>query len=148
MGNMNNYIAVIYTNVSPKDAFFVVAQEIGSWWSEFEGNLDKLGDEAAFSFKPNPTTWTFRVTGYEEGRYFELECIKANHIHEGLPETIHEEWLNTKLIFEIEPDGGGSKITLTHNGLVPTLDCYEICVSGWDHFFKDSLKNYLDFNSA
>ncbi|PHS37070.1 MAG: hypothetical protein COA91_10920 [Robiginitomaculum sp.] len=141
---MDNYTAVINTDKSPKDAFIVVSQDIGSWWSEFEGSLNKLGDEAIFSFKPNPTTWTFRVTGYEEQRYFELACVKANHPHEGLPATIREEWLGTKLIFEIEPDGDGSKITLTHKGLVPRLDCYEVCVGGWDHFFKNSLKNYLD----
>ena len=140
---MNHYTAVINTHTSPQEAFTVVSQEIGVWWSECDGTFEKLGDEATFSFKPSPTTWTFRVTGYEAGRYFELKCIKADHIQTGLPETIHEEWLGTKLMFEIAPVGEGSKITLTHKGLVPTLDCYEVCISGWDHFFKDSLKEYF-----
>ena len=65
-------------------------------------------------------------------------------MHEGLPETARTEWLGTKMRFEIEPTVNGSDITFTHIGLQPDLDCFEICQAGWDFFFLDSLKLYLN----
>ncbi len=29
------------------------------------------------------------------------------------------------------------------SGLVPTLECFEVCAQGWDYFFVNSLKQYL-----
>ncbi len=74
----------------------------------------------------------------------ELECIEAHHIHEGLPESILNEWEGTKLIWQIQQEGENTKIMFTHDGLIPSLDCYDVCEAGWDHFFVNSLKGYLD----
>ena len=85
-----------------------------------------------------------RVVSLIPNRSVVLECIEAHHMHEGLSSSILNEWQGTKLIWEIQKQGEKTSITLVHDGLVPTLDCYEVCKQGWDHFVVDSLKQYLD----
>ena len=85
-----------------------------------------------------------RVIKLVPNKRVELECIEAHHVHEGLSESIREEWMGTKLKWTIEGKGDQTRISFMHEGLVPTLNCYEICEAGWDHFFVNSLKSYLD----
>lgn len=141
---MDSYSRSIKVTSSAEKAFNAIVLDMQHWWTKPSVPFAKVGDEATFQFKPNPTTWTFRANKLEPAKYVELECIDANHIHEGLPETIAKEWLGTKLIFEIKSDGEGAIIKFTHQGLNSSLDCHEICVGGWDHFFSGSLKKYLD----
>lgn len=37
----------------------------------------------------------------------------------------------------------GSKVIFTHQGLVPELECFDVCQTGWDYFLG-SLKDYLE----
>jgi hypothetical protein len=41
--------------------------------------------------------------------------------------------------FEISTVGDQTKINFTHIGLVPEIECYNMCVKGWDQYFKGSL---------
>jgi len=74
----------------------------------------------------------------------ELECIEAHHVHKGLPSSILNEWKGTRLTWKIEKQEDKTKITFVHDGLVPSLDCYEVCEQGWDYFFVNSLSAFLD----
>jgi len=85
-----------------------------------------------------------RVSNLVPGKYVELECIKAHHVHDGLPSTIRNEWQGTKLKWEIENQGKKTRILLVHEGLAPSLECFEVCELGWDYFFVQSLKQYLE----
>ncbi len=48
------------------------------------------------------------------------------------------------MIWQFTPEGVGTTITLTHEGLTPQLHCYETCNTAWDFFVLDSLKAYLE----
>ncbi len=139
-----SFTRTITVDASPSEAYKAVTEEVGQWWGSTTAPFSAVDDEAAFSFNPNSSTWTFRATKLVPDRHVELTCTAANHIHDGLPDSFREEWLGTKLIFDIEPNGHGARIRLMHEGLTPALDCYEVCESGWDVFFVDSLKSYLD----
>ena len=54
------------------------------------------------------------------------------------------EWLGSQAHWRIEAAGGETRIDFVHRGLTPDLRCYDVCEAGWDHFFVDSLKAYLD----
>ena len=54
------------------------------------------------------------------------------------------EWNGSKLRWEIQKQDKKTKITLVHEGLVSSLECYEVCEQGWDYFFVKSLKQYLN----
>ena len=74
----------------------------------------------------------------------ELECIESHHVHDGLPSSILNEWDGSRLKWDIQKQESKTKIKFTHEGLLPSLECYEVCKQGWDYFFVNSLKHYLD----
>jgi mRNA degradation ribonuclease J1/J2 len=43
-----------------------------------------------------------------------------------------KEWNNTKMSFEILANGDQTQISFTQIGLVPEVECYDMCVKGWD----------------
>jgi hypothetical protein len=52
------------------------------------------------------------------------------------------EWTGTTFSFHIATEGNGSRITFTHNGLVPEIECYNSCSNGWTQYL-DQLKQKL-----
>ena len=138
----NSYTREIIVSNTPDDAYRALTSEFDKWWTECSGPIIAVGDEVTFRFAP--TYWTMRATKLEPNKSVELECIEAHHIHEGLPDSIRKEWEGTKLKWDIQQQGDSTKISFVHEGLVPSLDCYEICEMGWDHFIVNSLKKYLD----
>ena len=142
---MSDYQRVIEVEAAPDKVYAAVTSEFGAWWTDPRASLSKMGDVATFTFPPGTSSWTFRPNRLEPDQLVEHECVGANHTHEGLPESIRTEWLGTFMRFQIEPiEGGGSKVFFTHQGLTPELACFEICEAGWDFFFAQSLKRYLD----
>jgi hypothetical protein len=112
------------------------------WWTTDCNSISRPGDEITFRF--GPTYWTMRAINLIPNELVELTCLDAHHEHSGLDSSILQEWKDTKLIWEISKEKDSTQIILTHKGLVPTLNCYEICEQGWDYFFAESLKNYLN----
>jgi regulator of RNase E activity RraB len=49
------------------------------------------------------------------------------------------EWVGTKLIFDVSKEGDQTKITFTHEGLVPAYECYKVCYDAWGNYIKNSL---------
>jgi hypothetical protein len=60
-----------------------------------------------------------------------------------LTHTGHPEWEGTKIVFELTKDEQSAVLKFRHIGLSPTLNCYETCESGWEHFLT-SLLNYAE----
>jgi len=138
----NSYTREIIVSNTPSAAYRALTSEFNKWWTDSSDPVTAEGDTVMFRF--DPTYWTMRATKLMPDINVELECIEAHHIHEGLPASIRKEWEGTKLKWNIQQQEDNTKISFVHEGLVPSLDCYEICEMGWDHFFVNSLKNYLD----
>jgi hypothetical protein len=47
------------------------------------------------------------------------------------------EWSGTKICFDFEIVGNQTKITFTHEGLIPEIECYEGCSSAWTQYLKN-----------
>jgi hypothetical protein len=47
------------------------------------------------------------------------------------------EWAGTKICFDIEKVGEKTKITFTHDGLIPQIECYGVCSSVWTQYLKN-----------
>lgn len=137
-----SYNREIIVSNSAGGAFRALTSEFDRWWTAASHPFKAVGDIATFRF--DATYWTMRATKLVPDKCVELECIDAHHQHEGLPESIRQEWKSTFLKWNIFPQGDKTRISFVHEGLEPNLDCFEVCEAGWDHYFVTCLKNYLD----
>lgn len=138
-----NYQTTIKVKAAPEKAYNALTTGFEHWWTTPDSHILKIGDTAKFGFSDKFGYWTFKATELTPSRIV-LDCVDALHIHEGFPKEIETEWLGTRLIWTIRPEGSGSTIELHHEGLTPDLYCYDICATGWDMFFVSSLQAYLD----
>ena len=132
---------IIVSNTSGA-AYKALTTGFDKWWTTSCNPISATGDKITFKF--GPTYWVMRATSLLPDKLVELECVEAHHVHEGLHSSILKEWKGTKLIWKILEQGKQTKIILVHEGLVPSLHCYDVCEKGWDYYFVNSLKQYLD----
>ena len=138
----SDYSNTINVFNTPEAAYQALTSHFNKWWTTGCNSISDVGDTITFRF--GETYWIMRASKLIPNQLIELECIEAYHIHEGLSESIAREWEGTVLKWEIINEDDFTKISMVHQGLIPSLDCFEVCEQGWDHFFTGSLKQYLD----
>jgi hypothetical protein len=53
------------------------------------------------------------------------------------------EWTGTKIIFDIASNDNKTEIRMTHQGLVPEYECFDICKGAWTTYMQKSLYNLI-----
>lgn len=139
----NNYKRTITVEASPEKAFLALTTGYEHWWTKPDKPFEKVNDVSKFEFTDKHGYWTFKAKELTPTQ-IRIECFEALHIQENLPKEVETEWLGTTLIWLIEEQGDKTVIHFEHIGLKPSLHCYDICEAGWDLFFVNSLKAYLD----
>lgn len=125
---------------SPEEAFSAIANRIPDWWSrEFEGAGNKEGGSFTVRFGTHDQSFkTMRIAKLDPGREVIWECTDALI---NLAELANKkEWIGTRMLWTIGRTGEGTRITLTHEGLTPASECYEVCNAGWNSFFSSLVK--------
>ena len=144
-----SYAATIEVTAGPDVCFEAITKQMHLWWTETtEGEINEVGDRVKAIFPPGFGFWEFEATALEAAERIELTCIDAEHRVAGQPSEIDKEWLGTRIVWTFENGNGKSRVTLTHHGLTPELNCWDICQDGWDFFFTESLKNFLNGEPA
>jgi uncharacterized protein YndB with AHSA1/START domain len=109
------------------------------WWNELiEGSADAVGDEFGFDM-PGVHTTRMRVTEARPGQRVVWHVLE-NHF--SFVED-QDEWLGTDVVFDITPAAQGTTVSLTHVGLVPEFQCYEVCSGAWTHHINAGLRALL-----
>ena len=113
---------------------------INEWWTEmFEGSAQKVGDIFTIRF------------GSQIYKTMKVEELILNHSVTwlvvdaliDLPELDHKkEWIDTQIIWTLSSTAAGTMLRLTHIGLTPEVQCYDLCKNGWQSFLY-SLNKYL-----
>ena len=101
-------------------------------------------------FRPE-VGFEFEFTGGDENKQY-LHLCRVTKVAEG--KIIAYTWRydgyegESEVTWELFPEGSGTKLVLTHNGLetFPPLDSFkkENFVAGWTHITSISLKEYLE----
>jgi hypothetical protein len=139
MMRQQNYSCSIIANITAKEAYQKITR-VSEWWSEnIEGDSKKLnyiftihfvfGD--SFEIKIIDTIPDKKIVWLVTD--CNLTWVKDNR-----------EWKDTKICFEISAEKNSTKIIFTHVGLVPGIECYNGCVSGWNQYIKGSLYKLLN----
>jgi hypothetical protein len=118
--------------------------EITWWIRDYSGKAEKKGDTFRVSFgnvDGEPAFVDFTVSELMPGI---KTAWKVNDCH--LPWfNDKKEWNNTEVVFEFSEENGNTTIDFTHIGLVPEVECYSICESGWNGHINN-LAKFIDEN--
>jgi len=133
-----NFHRTITVNASAKEAMNKIS-EVNLWWAKnFSGSAKKLNDK--FSVHFGDTFVDFQISELVPDKKVvwkvtdcNLHWIKAK-----------KEWKNTEVVFEISSENKKSKIDFTHVGLVPGVECYNDCETGWNGHVTMSLANLIN----
>lgn len=134
-----DYKKSITVNVKPEDVYGALTNRMKEWWTEnIDGVYGKAGD--VFTVHFGSTHKTFMVEKAVPNESVIWFCQDA---YIDLPELKNKsEWNGTRVIWDMRPKGSGTEITVTHIGLTPEVECYQICEAGWTFYLSVSL-NYL-----
>lgn len=125
---------------SPGEAFNAITDRIPDWWSrEFEGAGNKEGESFTVRFGTHDQSYkTMKIVKLDADKQVIWECTDA---FINLPELQNKkEWIGTKMVWTTEATDSGTIITMTHEGLTPEVECYEVCNAGWNSFFASLVK--------
>ena len=141
---MNDYQKSITISNPAGEVYAAITERIQDWWSDdFSGAAAKKGDQYNIAF--GETRKTFEIVEALPNQQVVWLCLKAYIDMTAL--TRKDEWVGTRLIWTITSNDQGTTITLLHEGLNKSFECYEVCEAGWD-YFMESLHAFLTTGSG
>jgi uncharacterized protein YndB with AHSA1/START domain len=133
--NNRNYTSS-FTVSQPPEQVFAAINDVRAWWSaEIKGHADKVGDVFVHRVE-DIHRCELQVQEMVPGKKVAWHVID-NHFNFTKDKS---EWIDTDIVFDIARRGDKTEVTVTHVGLVPEYECYDICVDGWGTYFGRSLK--------
>lgn len=132
--NSQNYTASFTVDQSPEDVFKAVTNVRGWWGEGIIGNTEKEGDEFTYEV-PGVHRSVQKITEVVPNKKVVWLVTESNMTFINQP----EEWVGTKIVFDISKEEDKTKLTFTHVGLVPEVECYKFCMPAWDQYIKGSL---------
>lgn len=137
--NKKDYSTTILVDNAPRVAFDAI-KNFKAWWSEeIEGNSDSIDEVFLYHYKDVHLCKIKLIERVADQRLvYEIIDNEFNFIED------KTEWVGTKLIFELIPEDGKTKIVFTHQGLVPECECYGVCHDAWTSYIQGSLKNLIE----
>lgn len=128
------------TVAQPPAAVFAAINDVRSWWAgEFEGDTDQLGAVFTYRYEDMHRS-TQRVTEFVPGKrvVWHVEAAEMTFIED------RGEWTGTDIVFDLAEVAGGTEVTFTHVGLLPTTECYAMCSDAWGGFVTGSLRERIE----
>jgi predicted phosphohydrolase len=132
--DQHNFTTTFLVDQTPREVFNAVTNVRGWWSKDIEGATSQLNDEFVYEVKdlhyckmkvievvPDKT-----VVWLVTYNYFPFVKDRS-------------EWTGTKVRFDISQEGNQTQLLFTHEGLVPTFECYDVCSPAWTNYVQRSL---------
>ncbi|MBO9153360.1 SRPBCC domain-containing protein [Chitinophaga sp. GCM10012297] len=122
----------VVIKTSPEKVYQAVTTQegIASWWCKQTTAKPELGFMNIFTFG------TFRnemkVAELSDNKRTEWECIQSI-----------EEWMGTRISFDLEERNGNTLLRFTHGGWKAATDMFAVCNYDWARFIS-SLKTFCE----
>lgn len=134
-----DFTMTLLGNKSPEEVFDAIIN-VREWWSgfyeeSFEGPTEKLHDEFAFH----------AGNGAHYSKQKLIEVVPNQRIVWLITDSSltfiekTDEWVGTRVIFEISQAGDKTQLTFTHQGLTPEIECYDSCAPAWTQYLISKL---------
>jgi len=129
----------ITVNANPEEAMKKIS-EVNHWWKEdYKGNAGKLNSSFTVPFG-DPAFVDFVVREIDPNKklvWKVTDCFLPWFQDK-------KEWNNTEVIFELsETSKDKTMIDFTHKGLVPEIECFDVCQKGWTGHIA-TLEKYIN----
>ena len=136
--NNHDFTTTLLVDHSSNEVFSAINNVRGWWSEEIEGSTDKLNDEFTYHFKDVHSAKMKiiefipdkKVVWQVMDNYFNFTKDKS-------------EWKGTKIIFEIYREENKTRLRFTHQGLVPSYECFDVCKDAWTDYLQNSLRNLI-----
>jgi hypothetical protein len=133
-----DFTTAILVDQTPKQAFDAITNVRGWWSEEIDGNTNHLND-----------VFDYQYEDVHRAKIKLTEVIPNKKIVWSVLENYFKftedktEWTGTKVIFDISEKDGKTEIRMTHQGLTPEYECFEICQDAWTTYIQHSLRNLI-----
>lgn len=129
----------LLTERSPQEVFQAVLN-VRNWWTgyyneEFTGNTKNLNDEFSFSAAGGMHYCKQKIVELNPNEKI-IWLVTDSFL--GFVEK-SDEWIGTKIIFEITKIGEKTQLVFTHEGLTPQIECYQSCAPSWTKYLQNKL---------
>ncbi|RBQ09147.1 SRPBCC domain-containing protein [Pedobacter miscanthi] len=139
MERQTHYTTSILLDKSPEEVFNTI-NNVGGWWQgEINGSTGKVNDE-----------FTYQMGDVHFSKQKVIESLPGKKVVWLVTDSEinfvsdKKEWVNTKIVFDISPEGEKTRLTFTHRGLVPAIECYGGCSGAWQNLIEKSLFSYIN----
>ena len=139
LGCMSDYAITYTVEASPAEVFAAI-NDVRAWWDGvIQGPTEHVGDVFTYSHEPEHRS-VQRITESVPGERV------VWHIDEAELTFVEDrgEWTSTDVVFEIDPAPDGARLTFTHRGLRPDVECYEACSTAWGFYVSGALRRRVE----
>ncbi len=132
----SSYTTSFSIDRTPEEVFDAIT-DVRSWWmTKIDGDNRTVGAE--FSYRvPGVHYCTMRVTELVPGEKVVWQVVD-NHMSFIEDQS---EWKGTEIRFELFREDGATRLRFTHDGLVPSYECFDVCRNAWTFYVGDSLRS-------
>jgi hypothetical protein len=134
----SDFTTTLLVDQNPKEVFRAVNNVRGWWSEEIEGGTEKLNDEFTYHFEDIHQCKMKLIEVVPDKKVVWL--VLDNYFKFTKDKT---EWMGTKVIFEISQKDNKTALRMTHQGLVPEYECFEICRDAWTGYIQNSLRDLI-----
>ncbi len=133
-----DYTTSFTVDQTPEEATAAI-NNVRAWWSgQIDGVTDKAGD-----------VWMYRYADLHRSVMKTAEIVPGKkvvwQVLDAYLSFIEDktEWNGTAIVFDVAEKDGKTEVRFTHQGLVPQVECYDVCVDAWGTYIHTSLKNLI-----
>jgi hypothetical protein len=136
--NQQNFTYSIVVPATAREVFEKIGR-VWDWWAvNFKGRAGGLHDEFTVHFAR--TTWSrMEIVDIVPDTWIlwkVADCYLPIFSDPYL-------WRHHFISWEISAEGASTRLTMTHIGLIPGVECYEDCSKGWSFYVGESLYKLL-----
>jgi len=148
MKSISNFTQTLTISQTPQKVFEVILK-VRKWWTgyhdeTFTGMTQKLNDE--FTFHAGNGAHYSKQKIVEIIPNQKVVWLITDSKLSFLEKT--DEWTGTKVIFEISTQADRTKLTFTHEGLTPEVECYNSCAPAWTEYLQNKLLPLLSIDKV
>lgn len=133
-----DFTTSITVDATPQQVFDAI-NNVRGWWSEnIDGDTDELNSEFSYHYQ-DVHRCRIKITDMQPGTKVVWHVL--DNYFKFTSDTT--EWKDTYVVFDITEKEGKTELKFTHQGLVPTYECYQVCHDAWTHYIQDSLKKLI-----